>query len=183
MRTTNSVLAWAVSTFACAGFALAAEAPATFQVSEFTFKRPPAWEWIETTSAMRKAQLKVPSADKKESAEVVFYYFGQGGGGGTQANVDRWLGQFQEPKEQIKAKVEGVTVNNRKVTYVQAEGTYLSGMPGGTKTPQPNSMLLGAVLESGSGNVFVKMTGPSALTKASFNEFKQMVEDALRSKL
>jgi hypothetical protein len=180
MRTTNSVLALAVLTFASAGFAMAAEAPATFQVSEFAFKRPPTWEWIETTSTMRKAQLKVLSADKKESAEVVFYYFGQGGGGGTQANVDRWLGQFQEPKEQIKAKVEEVTVNKRKVTYVQAEGTYLSGMPGGPKTPQPGSMLLGAVLESESGNVFVKMTGPAALTKASITEFKQMVESALK---
>jgi len=180
MRTTNSVLAWAVSTFAAAGFAMAAEAPATFQVSEFTFKRPPAWEWIETNSTMRKAQLKVLSADKKENAEVVFYYFGQGGGGGTQANVDRWLGQFQEPKEQIKAKVEEVMVDKRKVTYVQAEGTYLSGMPGGPKTPQPNFMLLGAVLESESGNVFVKMTGPAALTKASIAEFKQMVEGALK---
>ena len=179
MRTTNSVLALAVLTIACGWFAMAAEAPATFQVSEFTFKRPPAWEWIETTSPMRKAQLKVLSADKKESAEVVFYYFGQAGGGGTQANVDRWLGQFQEPKEQIKAKVEEVTVNKRKVTYVQAQGTYLSGMPGGPKTPQPNSMLLGAVLESESGNVFVKMTGPAALTKASIAEFKQMVNGAL----
>ena len=179
MRATNSFLTWAILTIASAGFAMAAEAPATFQVSEFTFKRPPAWEWIESTSAMRKAQLKVQSEDKKESAEVVFYYFGQGGGGGTQANVDRWLGQFEEPKEQIKAKVQEVTVNKRKVTYVQAEGTYLSGMPGGPKTPQPNSMLLGAVLESESGNVFVKMTGPAALTKASTTEFKQMVEGAL----
>jgi hypothetical protein len=180
MRTTNSVLALAVLTIACGRFAVAAEAPATFQVSEFTFKRPPAWEWIETTSAMRKAQLKVLNADKKENAEVVFYYFGQGGGGGTQANVDRWLGQFQEPKEQIKAKVEEVTVGKRKVTYVQAQGTYLNGMPGGPKTPQPNSMLLGAVLESESGNVFVKMTGPAALIQASISEFKLMVESALK---
>src|SRR5262245_52180634 len=118
MRTTNLVLAWAF--LISAGFGIAAEAPASFQVSEFTFKRPPAWEWIETSSAMRKAQLKVLSADKKESAEVVFYYFGQAGGGGTQANVDRWLSQFQEPKEQIKSKVEEVTVNKHKVTYVQA---------------------------------------------------------------
>jgi hypothetical protein len=173
-------MAVTVLAFALAGFTMAAEAPATFQVSEFTFKRPPAWEWIETTSAMRKAQLKVLNADKKESAEVVFYYFGQGGGGGKQANVDRWLGQFQEPKEQIKAKVEEVTVSKRKVTYVQAEGTYLSGMPGGPKTPQPNSMLLGAALGSESGNVFVKMTGPAALTQASISEFKQMVESALK---
>jgi hypothetical protein len=53
-------------------------------------------------------------------------------------------------------------------------------MPGGPKTPQPNSMLLGAVIEGGSGNVFVKMTGPAALTKASIAEFKQMVEGALK---
>lgn len=180
MRTINPVFALALLFFAHAGFAPAAEAPATFQVSEFSFKRPPAWEWVETSSSMRKAQLKVLSADKKEAAEVVFYYFGPSGGGGTQANVERWLGQFQEPKEQIKAKVEEVTVNKRKVTYVQAEGTYLSGMPGGPKTPQPNTMLLGAVLESESGNVFVKMTGPTALTKASATDFKQMVESALK---
>ena len=114
MRTTKLVLALAFLTFVSAEFAIAAEAPETFKVSEFTFKRPPAWEWIETTSAMRKAQLKVPSPDKKESAEVVFYYFGQGGGGGTQANVDRWLSQFQEPKEKIKAKVEDVTITSTK---------------------------------------------------------------------
>ena len=180
MRTPNSAFALALLTFAFARFALAAEAPTSFQVSEFTFKRPPAWEWIETTSSMRKAQLKVPGADKKESADVVFYYFGQGGGGGTQANIDRWLGQFEEPKDKINAKVEEVTVEKRKVTYVRGEGTYLSGMPGGSKTPQPNSMLLGAILESDRGDVFVKMTGPATLTKASINQFKQMVEGALK---
>jgi hypothetical protein len=179
MRTTNCFLVLAFS-FAAVRLGLAAEAPTTFQVSEFTFKRPPAWEWIDTTSTMRKAQLKVLSADKKESAEVVFYYFGQGGGGGTQANIDRWLSQFQEPKDKINAKVDEVTVAKRKITYVQAEGTYLSGMPGGPKTPQPNTMLLGAILESESGNVFVKLTGPAALTKASVGDFKQMLEGALK---
>ena len=54
-------------------------------------------------------------------------------------------------------------------------------MPGGSKTAQPNSMLLGAILESESGNVFVKMTGPAALTKASINQFKRMVEGALKN--
>src|SRR3989441_9591655 len=122
----------------------AAEAPGTFKVGEFTFTRPEGWEWVETTSSMRKAQLKVPGPDGKQSAEVVFFYFGPGNGGGTQANVERWLGQFQEPKEKINSKVEEATVNKRKVTYVQAEGTYLSGMPGGPRTPQLNSMLLGA---------------------------------------
>ena len=33
--------------FAFAFVAASAEAPATFKVSEFTFTRPTAWEWIK----------------------------------------------------------------------------------------------------------------------------------------
>src|SRR6266481_5944407 len=140
----------------CSG---AAEGPSKFKVGEFNFSRPATWEWVDVSSSpMRKAQLKVPGTEKEQSAEVVFYYFGEGGAGGTQANVDRWLGQFQEPKDKLKSKVEEVMVGKRKITFVQAQGTYMSGMPGGhPPTPQPNSMLMGAILESDQGNVFIKM--------------------------
>ena len=180
MRTIKLISVSALAVVASILSVFSADGPATFKVSEFTFKRPANWEWVETSSAMRKAQLKVPGADKKESGEVVFFYFGESGGGGTKANIDRWLGQFQEPKDKIKSKVEEVTAEKRKITYVQAEGTYMSGMPGGAKTAQPNTMLLGAILESDNGNVFVKLTGPAALTKASADEFKKMVEGALK---
>ena len=66
-----------------------AAAPATFKVSEFTFQRPASWEWVETTSSMRKAQLKVNDADKKNSAEVVFFHFGPSNGGGVPAKCQR----------------------------------------------------------------------------------------------
>ena len=159
----------------------AAEAPATFKVGEFTFKRPSDWQWVESVSAMRKAQLAITDPDRKEKAEVIFFYFGEGGGGSTQANIDRWLAQFQEPKDQIHSKVEETPVGKRKVTYVQAEGTYLSGMPGGPKTPQPNTMLLGAILQSDQGNVFVRLTGPVKLARASQAPFRKMVELGLAS--
>lgn len=161
---------------------LQAEPPATFKAGEFTFNRPAAWGWVETTSSMRKAQLKVPGADAREFAEVVFFHFGEGGGGGTQANISRWLSQFQEPKEQLSSKIDVVSVGKGKVTYVQAEGTYLSGMPGGPKTPQPNTMLLGAILESSGGNVFIRLTGPAKLAKSSQATFRKMVEDALSAR-
>src|SRR5215510_11455370 len=96
----------------------AADAPATFKVSEFTFARPTNWEWVESASPMRKAELKVVDTKTKAKAEVVFYHFGQGGAGGTQANVDRWLGQFAEPRDKINAKTEEATVGKHKVTYV-----------------------------------------------------------------
>jgi hypothetical protein len=162
--------------------AAAAEAPATFEVGEFKFTRPADWQWVETSSPMRKAQLKIVSADKKDTAEVIFFYFGEGGGGGTKANIDRWLGQFEEPREKINAKVEEATVNGRKVTYVQAEGTYLSGMPGGPKTAQKNTMLSGAILESEKGNVFIRTTGPVALVKSSQASFRKMIEGVLGKK-
>jgi hypothetical protein len=153
-----------------------AEENATFPVGEFTFTRPAKWEWVESTSQMRKAQLKVTDAASKASADVAFYYFGTGGAGGVQANVDRWLKQFAEPSDQINAKVEHTTVGKTKVTYVQAEGTYKSGMPGGPATPMPGFALIGAILESDNGNVFVRMTGPKELVKSSVVEFKKVIE-------
>ena len=156
-----------------------AEGPKSFQVGEFSFSSPQTWDWVPSTSSMRKAELRVNDKARKSKAEVVFFHFGEGSGGGTKANVDRWLGQFKEPREKLNAKVEEAKIKNRKVTYVQAEGTYLSGMPMGPKTPQPNAMLLGAILESDQGSVFIRMTGPAELVKASRDEFKKMVEDAL----
>jgi len=153
-----------------------AEDHATFTTGEFTFKRPAKWEWVESTSQMRKAQLKVTDAASQASATVVFYYFGAGGAGGVQANVDRWLKQFAEPQDKINAKVEHTIVGKTQVTYVQAEGTYNSGMPGGPTTPMPGYALIGAILESDEGNVYVRMTGPKELVKSSVAEFKKMVE-------
>jgi hypothetical protein len=161
------------------GQGVAAEAPATFKVGEFTFARPADWQWQESASMMRKAQLKLVSADKKQTGEVVFFHFGEGNGGGTKANIDRWLGQFEEPKEKLNSKVEELTVNKHKVSYVQAQGTYQSGMPGGPKTPQPNTMLLGAIIESEQGSVFIKLTAPLELAKSSQTTFRKRVEGAL----
>jgi hypothetical protein len=152
----------------------------TFKVGGIDFTRPAKWEWVEVSSPMRKAQLKVTSEDGKASADVVFFEFGPGPMGGVKANVERWLGQFEEPRDKIKAKTETVTVGKTKVTYVQAEGTYKSGMPGGAQTPMPDYGLAGAIMEVADGNIFVKMTGPKALVKASVAEFKKMVESGLK---
>jgi hypothetical protein len=172
---------------ACLGFLafstiqlLAADDPKTFQVSEFTFERPPAWTWVKTASPLRAAQLLVIQPESGEPGEVVFFYFGSSNGGGTQANVERWLGQFQEPKAQLKAKVEELNLRGHKVTFVQAEGTYMSGAPGGPKTAKPNFAMLGAILESKQGHVFVKLTGPLPLTKSAMPAFKKMIQDAVK---
>jgi len=179
MKIAQSILVALVSGVASLN-TYAADAPATFKVSEFTFTPPAKWEKVETASPMRKAQFKVNDADKKNSAEVVFFHFGPGDGGGVQANVDRWFGQFEGPREKIGAKSDEAKIGKHKVTFVRAEGTYLNGMPGGSRTPQANSALRGAIIESDQGAVFVKMTGPAALVKSAEDDFRKMIESALK---
>jgi len=176
-RMKNSSVIGLLAILAAALVYPASGANETFKVSELTFKRPSSWEWVESTSTMRAAQLLVPGGPGKDGVEVIFYYFGPGGGGGVQANVERWYGQFSDRKNE---KSESTTVGKTKVTYVQAEGTYQSGMPGGPKTAKANYALLGAIIEAANGAIFVKATGPVALTKSSEAEFRKMVESGLK---
>jgi len=65
---------------------------------------------------------------------------------------------------------------------VTTEGTFSSGMPGGPTTAMENYALLGAIVEHKEGNVFVKMTGPAALVKASRQKFLDFLATALPAK-
>ena len=152
--------------------------PVEFQVGGFSFARPSGWGWIVPTSPMRKAQLEVVGDDEAK-ADVTFFHFGAGQGGGVQANVDRWFGQFQNAKTaQNEATLGGV-----RVVFVQAAGTFSSGMPGGPTTPLDNYALRGAILEDKEkGDVFVKMTGPSRLVESAWVAFEGMVNAAASSK-
>ncbi len=125
---------------------------------------------------MRKAQFSAPGKSDG-NAEVVFFYFGQGGAGGVKANVDRWMGQFQNPQNQ---KVKSKKVGDTRVTYVRATGTFMSGRPFGPKTPKKGYALLGAIIEGKQGAIFVKMTGPETAVKSNSDRMSAMVENALR---
>lgn len=175
----KNTLAWMVLCLVVARLG-AAEENQSFTVGGLKFARPEKFGWVALPpGGMRAAQLEVKGEDGKK-AEVVFFFFGAGGGGGVQANIDRWLGMFQEGKDKINAKTEKVERAKGKITFVQAEGTYLSGMPGGPKTPQPGSMMQGAIVEAEGGNVFVRMTGPAALVQASREGFRNMIDGAIR---
>ena len=156
----------------------AAEGPKEFEAGGITFKRPENFGWVATQGGMRAAQLKVEENGK--AAEVIFFVFPAGVGGGVEANIERWFGMFKEGKDEINAKTEKVSKPKGEITYAQAEGTYLSGMPGGPKTPQPGSMLHGAIVETPKSNIFIRMTGPAELVKKHQKDFRAMVESAVR---
>lgn len=152
--------------------------PKKFSVSELEFSRPDSWQTIRPRSSMRKAQLKVPGLEGGDAGEVVFFYFGPGNAGGTEANIDRWYRQFQEPAAKLNTRVEKAKVGDIAVSFVHAEGTFMSGPPVGRKVAKSGYGLLGAIIEAPKGFVFIKFTAPLALVKAAEADFKTMVTAA-----
>ncbi|MBT44172.1 MAG: hypothetical protein VYA46_08480 [Verrucomicrobiota bacterium] len=147
-----------------------------FKVAGITFAGPKEFVSVKPASFMRKAQLRV-GVDAAEG-EIVFFYFGPRGGGGVQANVDRWFGQFTEPKAAIKAKTEKAKAGKIPVTFVSAEGTFKAGPPRGPVIEKPGYALLGAIIEGKEGAVFAKFTGPKATVSAHATAFKTMITGA-----
>ncbi|MDP9005070.1 MAG: hypothetical protein M3N12_09820 [Verrucomicrobiota bacterium] len=146
------------------------------KVGGFSFALPDGWKSVTPSSPMRKAQLEVKKGSAK--AEVTFFQFGAGQGGSTADNLARWFGQF--PGSEQKRTTENTQVGPVKITFATTEGTFSSGMPGGPTTPMPGYALCGAIIENAEGSVFIKMTGPEAVVKASTESFKKMVSDAAK---
>ena len=147
-----------------------------FKVAGLTFNGPEQFVSVKPSSFMRKAQLKV-GVDAAEG-QIVFFHFGPQGGGGLQANIDRWYGQFTEPKKDTNAKTEKSKAGEAAVTFVSAEGTFKAGPPRGPIEEKPGYALLGAIIESKQGAIFAKFTGPKATVSAQAAAFKKMITEA-----
>ena len=155
---------------------LSAQEPTDFVAGRFTFTRPAEWKWVVPSSAMRKAHLQVPG---EGVTDVLFFHFGPGQGGTLDANVERWMRQFSTGTETPKPVEKARTAQGLPITYVFAEGTFQSGMPGGPTTPMQNYALRGAIIQDEQGgDVYVKMTGPKEVVEKAEADFRKMVEAA-----
>ncbi|MCK5572988.1 MAG: hypothetical protein KAJ12_09520, partial [Bacteroidetes bacterium] len=125
---------------------------------------------------MRVASYAVPAAaeDAELGAECAVSFFGAGQGGTVELNIQRWIGQFEQPvsPERSSREIGGINVEVLKVT-----GTYLS--PGG---PMMQSLgkkegyrMLGAVVEAPEGMVFFKLTGPERTVQSAEEEFDALI--------
>jgi hypothetical protein len=98
------------------------KATAQNAAGELHFKAPEVWVTEKPSSSMRVGQYKLPKAEgDKEDASLVLYYFGSTQGGTAQANIDRWIGQMQQPDgsdSKSKAKTDSLTINGLKVNTV-----------------------------------------------------------------
>lgn len=141
---------------------------------------PSSWK-SEGERPMRLATYQVSAAaGGQEGGECAVYYFGQGQGGSVAANLDRWIGQFQQANgkpSKDAAKVDKRTIQGLQVTTVDVSGTY-TGM-GGPRAPagppKQSYRLLGAIVEGPQGSVFFKFTGPAKTVGENQSTFQKML--------
>jgi len=135
---------------------------------------PARWEGGEA-SGMRLATYHVPAAKGGDAAECAVYYFGPGQGGGVDANLQRWIGEFEEPGTHNVATRE---VRGMKVSQLEVTGKYRAHAMGTGATDMMEHddwALLGAVVEGPNGDLFFTLTGPAPTVKNASKEFDAML--------
>jgi hypothetical protein len=140
--------------------------------AQLTWQLPESWVPEPPASSMRLAQASIPGPGGP--ATMVVFFFGVGGGGGVQANLDRWEGQMEASglAERSQQTVDGLTVHRLLV-----RGTLLpSTMGAGPATPEPDSVLIAAVVEGAGGPWFIKVTGPAATLDTQMEAWEAVLE-------
>jgi hypothetical protein len=142
-----------------------------------SFAAPPAWKSRPAAGTMRVAEFVIPKvAGDAEDAELIVYFFGISAGS-VDANIDRWIGQMQQPDgsaSRDKARREAQTINGLKVAMVDVAGTFVAEVrPGATEHyNKPGFRLRAAVVETPRGPYYIKMTGPAKTVAAADADFK-----------
>ncbi len=140
---------------------------------------PESWK-SDAPRPMRAATYLIsPAKGDTDPGECGVFYFGEGQGGGVDANIDRWVSQFEGAKAPVRKKEK---LGGFGVTTVEVDGTFASSMGGpmGPKTPKPGFKLLGAIVEGPKGSVFFKLTGPAKTVEGARANFIKMLKSATK---
>lgn len=155
--------------------------PASPQTTSFTWTAPQGWKQVTPSSTMRIAQFDL-DATWPDGIPVQCAIF-PAIGGGKQANIDRWIGQFQQADgsaSKDKAKLAESSRDGLSVTRIELRGQFSDGMQ---KPPRQtdDGMLLGAIVEAPDGdNLYVKLTGPRAAIESEAARFDEFVASLRR---
>ena len=145
------------------------------KLRDITLTVPSTWQQEKPRSRLRAGQFKLPPVKgDKEAAELAIFFFG-GTGGGADANIRRWIGQFQA--EGRKMKVLSGESSQGPYLLLDLTGTYNQpiGPPIQRRTkPMKGARMLAVILAiKGKGNYFLKLTGPMKTVTAAATPLRQ----------
>lgn len=142
----------------------------------FTLTAPKDWKRGQPRSNLIEHEFALPGEKKEQEPGRLTI---MAAGGSVEQNVERWLGQFADRKEE-KVEPKEIEVAGKKVLLVDISGTFRDQR--GPFTPaveRKDYRMLGAILplgEKGQGNVFLKLTGPAATIEHQAKAFQEFVE-------
>ena len=157
--------------------AAAAQQPALILTSQ------PGWVVEQPTSNMRRAQYLLPRADgDSEDASLIIYYFGPKAGT-TEANLERWAGQFTQPDGSSSAdamRTSTRTIAGLSVVDADLSGDYVAETtPGsGVRVNKKDMRMLASIVEASDGPWYFKLVGPTASVskwEASYDSFVKAI--------
>ncbi len=159
------------------------DASGMLDVGAIAFKMPAQWEAQQPKSSMRRAQVSAPGS--AGPAQLIVYFFGAGGAGPTQANIDRWVGQFAnaDGSPVSDAKQTSSKISGFDVTQVEVAGTYAGGMNAGgqQQAAQGGQRLIAAVVNTNGGPYYFKFLGPDGTVTEQREPFDELIASIVAS--
>ena len=160
-----------------------AKKPALLELADgkLTLAIPEKWERKPPASRIVDHEFAAPAVEGDPADARITV---MGAGGGIQANIDRWVGQFEQPDgsdSKAKTKTEKKRVADTDVYIVSITGNYKDRPGGGpfTQTPvvlrKDYRMLSAIVATERQGHYFIKMYGPRKTVDAQEEAFAEMV--------
>lgn len=145
--------------------------PADNEPAALSWKPPAAWQVAPNPNSMRVATYHPPLAkgDTAQTEVVVAR-----AGGSIDANIERWIGQFEGAGKDTRSKEK---IAGFDTTFVEVSGTYQGGMSMSDQAPkaEPGWTLHAAIVETPGMSYFFKMIGPSASVAAARAGFDAMI--------
>lgn len=167
---------WILAALCIAGVTSGLQADETtdIQLKDLKLSVPNSWTKEKPSSSMRLTQFSIPAVEgESEAAEMAVFSFG--GGGDVDANIKRWIDQFQAKGRE--AKVTQGKSEQGQYYFVEVSGTYNKpdGPPVLRKTkPTPGQRMLSVMLISKQDTVyFLKMTGPTKTVAKAAGPFRK----------
>jgi hypothetical protein len=136
------------------------------EAASLVWTKPAAWDDAPNASSMRLATYRVPGGAEVSVSRA---------GGNTEANIQRWVGQFDPVGRQARAEK---TSHGVRVITVDLAGTYVGGgMAMGTQTEaRPDWAMVAAIAQGPGLPYFFKMTGPAGAVRAARTAFDHLVD-------
>ena len=141
---------------------------------------PGGWKVVKPRTNIIKHEFSIPpvKGDKEPGRMTIM-----AAGGGVEANIDRWVGQFQtaegKPLGEDAKKITKKKMGDVELHVVDLTGDFNDSMRGpfGPKVKRPGYRMLAAIIPlEKNGTWFIKFYGPIATVESQEKAFAKMLD-------